>query len=604
MNDIIQVLPDRVANQIAAGEVVQRPASLVKELLENSIDAGATDISLIVRDAGRTLVQVVDNGKGMSNTDARLCFERHATSKIRNAEELFHICTKGFRGEALASIAAVAHVELRTKEHSEDLGTLVTIEGSEVTAQEPVQAPGGTSISVKNLFYNVPARRNFLKSDKVELKHSIDEFERVVLAHPDIAFSLHHNDHELFRLRRDGLRRRIVDVFGPRFNERLVPVSEETDLVTVGGFVGKPEHAKKTRGEQFFFANSRFIKNSYLHHAVSRAFEGLIPEGHHPSYFLYLEVDPQTIDVNIHPTKTEIKFEDEKAIYAILRSAIRKSLGQYNISPSLDFERETSFDDIPLNPDGPIRVPTIEVDPDYNPFDADTGSSGGGGGDASGRRPKTHQNQFDWTSVYREPEEVESTPNLPMEEERSVLAYQLQGKYILTHIKSGFMIIDQHRAHQRILFEQFQKSLSRQNTATRQLLFQQTLELGAGDLSLIEEQQEALQQLGFDIERFGHQAIVVRGIPPGVRETGVLGLIEKMLDDLKNHRNELGGDNLDNLARFMARNLAVRSGAKLEKEEMHQLVDELFACEQPFVAPNGKSVLITLSLDELDKRFQ
>ena len=604
MNDIIQVLPDRVANQIAAGEVVQRPASLVKELLENSIDAGATDISLIVRDAGRTLVQVVDNGKGMSNTDARLCFERHATSKIRNAEELFHICTKGFRGEALASIAAVAHVELRTKEHSEDLGTLVTIEGSEVTAQEPVQAPGGTSISVKNLFYNVPARRNFLKSDKVELKHIIDEFERVVLAHPDIAFSLHHNDHELFRLRRDGLRRRIVDVFGPRFNERLVPVSEETDLVTVGGFVGKPEHAKKTRGEQFFFANSRFIKNSYLHHAVSRAFEGLIPEGHHPSYFLYLEVDPQTIDVNIHPTKTEIKFEDEKAIYAILRSAIRKSLGQYNISPSLDFERETSFDDIPLNPDGPIRVPTIEVDPDYNPFDADTGSSGGGGGDASGRRPKTHQNQFDWTSVYREPEEVESTPNLPMEEERSVLAYQLQGKYILTHIKSGFMIIDQHRAHQRILFEQFQKSLSRQNSATRQLLFQQTLELGAGDLSLIEEQQEALQQLGFDIERFGHQAIVVRGIPPGVRETGVLGLIEKMLDDLKNHRNELGGDNLDNLARFMARNLAVRSGAKLEKEEMHQLVDELFACEQPFVAPNGKSVLITLSLDELDKRFQ
>ncbi len=604
MNDIIQVLPDRVANQIAAGEVVQRPASLVKELLENSIDAGATDISLIVRDAGRTLVQVVDNGKGMSNTDARLCFERHATSKIRNAEELFHICTKGFRGEALASIAAVAHVELRTKEHSEDLGTLVTIEGSEVTAQEPVQAPGGTSISVKNLFYNVPARRNFLKSDKVELKHIIDEFERVVLAHPDIAFSLHHNDHELFRLRRDGLRRRIVDVFGPRFNERLVPVSEETDLVTVGGFVGKPEHAKKTRGEQFFFANSRFIKNSYLHHAVSRAFEGLIPEGHHPSYFLYLEVDPQTIDVNIHPTKTEIKFEDEKAIYAILRSAIRKSLGQYNISPSLDFERETSFDDIPMNPDGPIRVPTIEVDPDYNPFDADTGSSGGGGGDASGRRPKTHQNQFDWTSVYREPEEVESAPNLPMEEERSVLAYQLQGKYILTHIKSGFMIIDQHRAHQRILFEQFQKSLSRQNTATRQLLFQQTLELGAGDLSLIEEQQEALQQLGFDIERFGHQAIVVRGIPPGVRETGVLGLIEKMLDDLKNHRNELGGDNLDNLARFMARNLAVRSGAKLEKEEMHQLVDELFACEQPFVAPNGKSVLITLSLDELDKRFQ
>ena len=604
MNDIIQVLPDRVANQIAAGEVVQRPASLVKELLENSIDAGATDISLIVRDAGRTLVQVVDNGKGMSNTDARLCFERHATSKIRNAEELFHICTKGFRGEALASIAAVAHVELRTKEHSEDLGTLVTIEGSEVTAQEPVQAPGGTSISAKNLFYNVPARRNFLKSDKVELKHIIDEFERVVLAHPDIAFSLHHNDHELFRLRRDGLRRRIVDVFGPRFNERLVPVSEETDLVTVGGFVGKPEHAKKTRGEQFFFVNSRFIKNSYLHHAVSRAFEGLIPEGHHPSYFLYLEVDPQTIDVNIHPTKTEIKFEDEKAIYAILRSAIRKSLGQYNISPSLDFERETSFDDIPLNPDGPIRVPTIEVDPDYNPFDADTGSSGGGGGDASGRRPKTHQNQFDWTSVYREPEEVESTPNLPMEEERSVLAYQLQGKYILTHIKSGFMIIDQHRAHQRILFEQFQKSLSRQNSATRQLLFQQTLELGAGDLSLIEEQQEALQQLGFDIERFGHQAIVVRGIPPGVRETGVLGLIEKMLDDLKNHRNELGGDNLDNLARFMARNLAVRSGAKLEKEEMHQLVDELFACEQPFVAPNGKSVLITLSLDELDKRFQ
>ncbi|QTN39531.1 DNA mismatch repair endonuclease MutL [Cryomorphaceae bacterium] len=603
MTDIIQVLPDRVANQIAAGEVVQRPASLVKELLENSIDAGATEISLIVRDAGRTLVQVVDNGKGMSTADARLCFERHATSKIKDAEELFRICTKGFRGEALASIAAVAHVELRTKRTEDELGTTVTISGSEVSSEEPAQAPDGTSISVKNLFYNIPARRNFLKSDKVELKHIIDEFERVALAHPDIAFDLHHNDHELFRLRRDVLRKRIVDVFGTKFNERLVPVEEETDVVVVQGFVGKPEHARKTRGEQFFFVNSRFIKNPYLNHAVSSAFEGLIPEGHHASYFLYLEVDPQTIDVNIHPTKTEIKFEDERAIYAILRSAIRKSLGQYNIAPSLDFERETSFDDIPLKPSGPVRMPTIEVDPDFNPFD--TSEERGGQAGASGRRPQTHHNQFDWTAAYAQ----DSAPQveeqqLSLEESKSVMAYQLHGKYILTHIKSGFMIIDQNRAHQRILFEQFQKSLGRQNSVTQQLLFQQTIELGAGDLSLLEEHEETLRQLGFDLERFGGQSIVVRGIPPGVREADVQGLIETLLDDLKNHRDDLGRGNTDRVAGFMARNLAIRSGASLEKEEMHQLVDELFACEQPFVAPNGKSVLITLSLDELDKRFQ
>lgn len=592
MEDIIQVLPDRVANQIAAGEVVQRPASIVKELLENSIDADASQIQLIVQDAGRTLVQVVDNGKGMSPTDARLSFERHATSKIRNAEELFHIQTKGFRGEALASIAAVAHVELKTKRALDEIGTSISIAGSDVKSQVPDSTPDGTSLSVKNLFYNIPARRNFLKGDKVELKHIIDEFERVALAHPSIGFSFHHNQQELFRLRPDGLRKRIVDIFGPKFNEKLVPTEEETDVVGISGFVGKPDFAKKTRGEQFFFVNNRFIRHPYLHHAVQSAFEGLLAPGYHPSYFLFLQIDPARIDVNIHPTKTEIKFDDDRTIYAILRSAVKKSLGQYSIAPSLDFDRETSFDDIPLKPDGPVRAPSIEVDPSFNPFKSS---------------PKSERkNPYDWTEAYRfDEQKEENTKELGFEgNEKTTIAYQLHNKYILTHIKTGFMVIDQNRAHQRVLFEQFLRRLENQSSLSQQLLFEQTFELSGGDRSILSSLETQLNSLGFDIEPFGPQTVVIRGIPAGIKETNACAVLEQIIEDAKHHRDDLTSGNLDTLAKFMARNMAVKSGVRLEKEEMHQLVDELFACEQPYAAPNGKTTLITLTLEELDKRFQ
>ena len=593
MEDIIQVLPDRVANQIAAGEVVQRPASIVKELLENSIDADASQIQLIIQDAGRTLVQVVDNGKGMSATDARLSFERHATSKIRNAEELFHIQTKGFRGEALASIAAVAHVDLKTKRAADELGTAITIAGSEVTSQEPTSTTNGTSLSVKNLFYNIPARRNFLKGDKVELKHIIDEFERVALAHPAIGFTFHHNNQELFRLRPDGLRKRVVDIFGPKFNEKLVPVEEDTDVVSIQGFVGKPDFAKKSRGEQFFFVNNRFIKNNYLHHAVQIAFEGLLAEGYHPSYFLFLQIDPARIDVNIHPTKTEIKFDDDRTIYAILRSAVKKSLGQYSIAPSLDFERETSFDDIPLKPNGPVRPPSIEVDPSFNPFQSSP--------------KKEHKNQFDWTEAYHQFDTPSQSSNKEIEFEgahSTTIAYQLHNKYILTHIKTGFMVIDQNRAHQRILYEQFLKRLENQSSLSQQLLFEQTLEMTAGNRAILTSLESQLASLGFDIEPFGPQTVVIRGIPAGLKETNAAAVLEGIIEDAKHNRDDLTSGNLDTLAKFMARNMAVKSGIRLEKEEMHRIVDELFACDQPSAAPNGKTALITLTLEELDKRFQ
>ena len=592
MEDIIQVLPDRVANQIAAGEVVQRPASIVKELLENSIDADASQIQLIVQDAGRTLVQVVDNGKGMSATDARLSFERHATSKIRNAEELFHIQTKGFRGEALASIAAVAHVDLKTKRAIDEMGTFISIAGSDVKSQVPDSTPDGTSLSVKNLFYNIPARRNFLKGDKVELKHIIDEFERVALAHPAIGFTFHHNQQELFRLRPDGLRKRIVDIFGPKFNEKLVPTEEETDVVGISGFVGKPDFAKKTRGEQFFFVNNRFIKHPYLHHAVQSAFDGLLAAGYHPSYFLFLQIDPARIDVNIHPTKTEIKFDEDRTIYAILRSAVKKSLGQYSIAPSLDFDRETSFDDIPLKPNGPVRPPSIEVDPSFNPFKSS---------------PKNeHKNQYDWTAAYEFDQQPEQeTKELGFEgNKKTTIAYQLHNKYILTHIKTGFMVIDQNRAHQRVLFEQFLKRLENQSSLSQQLLFEQTFELSGGDRAILSSLENQLNSLGFDIEPFGPQTVVIRGIPAGIKETNACAVLEQIIEDAKHHRDDLTSGNLDTLAKFMARNMAVKSGMRLEKEEMHQLVDELFACEQPYAAPNGKTTLITLTLEELDKRFQ
>lgn len=461
MSSIIQLLPDHVANQIAAGEVVQRPASVVKELIENAIDAKATDIKLIVKDAGKTLVQVIDNGSGMNVTDARLCFERHATSKIKNAEDLFSLNTKGFRGEALASIAAIAHVELKTKQEQEELGTHIVIEGSKFVSQDVAVLPKGTSFAVKNLFFNIPARRNFLKSDTVEFRHIVDEFQRVALAHPSIYFTLIHNGSEMFNLPNSNYRQRIVNVFGGKTNEKLVPVSEETEIVTIEGFIGKPEYAKKSRGEQFFFVNDRFIKSGYLHHAIMNAYEGLLREGNQPSYFLYLNVPPNTIDINIHPTKTEIKFDDEHALYAILRSAVKHSLGQFNVAPVLDFDRDANLD-TPYdykNKDG--EFPTIQIDTTFNPFDTNE-TPKKSYSSSSSHSFKSKSKELQWDNLYvglnNDTQEVfshsfenhEVTGSLFNDkeiEEKSSRTYQFHKKYIISSIKSGMLVINQSRAH-------------------------------------------------------------------------------------------------------------------------------------------------------------
>ncbi len=461
MSDIIHLLPDSVANQIAAGEVVQRPASAVKELMENALDAGSASIKLIVKDAGKTLIQVIDSGCGMSETDARMSFERHATSKIRKADDLFAIRTMGFRGEALASIAAIAQVELKTKRIGDEVGVMIEIDGSEVKNQEACSCSEGTSISVKNLFYNVPARRNFLKTDSVELRHIIDEFQRVAIPNPQVAFTLHHNNTEIFNLPIGNLKQRLMAVFGSSYNSRLIPVEENTGIVKIKGFVIKPDFAKKTRGEQFFFLNKRFIKNAYLHHAVQSAFEQLLPHDSFASYFLMLDVDPKTIDINIHPTKTEVKFEDEKAIYAFLRSTVKKSLGQFNIAPSLDFNQEAHLYNMPLKPaDGIYRQPTIKVDENYNPFKTEGATS-----QKSSERELS--NKANWEKMYsrhadnqlefeiKKDEETQQTIHTDwdneLHESNKKATYQLHNKYILSHIKTGFMVIDQQGAHERIL---------------------------------------------------------------------------------------------------------------------------------------------------------
>lgn len=607
MPDIIQLLPDSVANQIAAGEVVQRPASAVKELLENAIDAGANEIVLIVKDAGKTLIQVVDNGYGMSETDARLSLERHATSKIRTADELWHIRTKGFRGEALASISAISHLELKTRLRENELGSKIIVEGSEVKSQEPCATPGGTSIGVKNIFFNTPARRNFLKSDAVEMRHIVEEFERVALVHPDVSFSLHHNDNELFNLKNSSLRQRIVNVFGTRFNERLVPVKEETGIVSVKGFIGKPEFAKKTRGEQYFFVNDRFIKNSYLNHAVTSAFSELINRDAYPAYFLYLKVAPESIDVNIHPTKTEIKFAEERSVYAIIHSAVRNSLGKYNIAPSLDFEQENFMNVAPVPKNARVGAPERR-DFDFNPFENEKSPfsgersikskfSGGFGGN--------------WEELYNITEKRDvQQPIFDREKENTHYdegvrpVFDLQNKYILTRIKSGFILVDRRRAHERVLFEKVLKSLNDQGGHSQQQLFPETVELDAKDCALIEDLREDLFRLGFNIDGFGSNSIVVNGIPTEAPEMPIKDLIESFLEQYKNSVGEFQNDSRERLAKSLAASLRIRENKTMDRVEMLDLIDRLFACEQPQVSPTGKPIVLTFSLDEINKKFK
>lgn len=616
LSDIIQLLPDSVANQIAAGEVVQRPASALKELIENAIDSGADKIQVLIKDAGKSLIQVIDNGCGMSMTDARMCFERHATSKIRKAEDLFAIRTMGFRGEAMASIAAIAQVELKTRRHEDELGTCIRIEGSEIISQEPASAMPGTSISVKNLFYNTPARRNFLKGNAVEMRHLNDEFQRVALANPEIFFTLHQDGNEVFHLPKGSLKQRIIHLFGSAYNQKLVPVEEETSIISLRGYIGKPEFAKKTRGEQFFFVNNRFIRDPYLNHAVLNAYEEVLSADSFPLYVLFIEIDPAKIDINVHPTKTEIKYQDEKAIYAIIRSAVKRSLGRYNISPTLDFNQETGFSQM-ISPKAheDIVPPAISFNPDFNPFTSTKKDRE----IPFLRNTETESGNItkNWGSLYEivQPESKQQhfdlDLNAPGEPANQVLKgigkqiYQLHNRFIISQIKSGFMLIDQQAAHERILFERYQQHLESRQGASQQSLFPQTVSFNASDFGLVKELFSDIQSLGFQIREFGKNTVIIEGIPADLSSNiSEVEILEHLIEGFKNNQSSLKISKRESLARALARNTSIKAGQQLSVDEMNHLIDELFACEMPNISLSGKPVISTFTLEELLQRFE
>lgn len=609
MPDIIKLLPDSIANQIAAGEVIQRPASVVKELLENSIDAGATAIRLIVKDAGKTSLQVIDDGAGMSETDARMAFERHATSKIRSANDLFCIKTMGFRGEALASIAAIAQVELTTRTPSEEVGTRLMIEGSEVKKTEKNQAMPGTSITVKNLFYNVPARRKFLKSDPVEFKHILDEFHRVALANPDVFFSLHHNGSEVYHLPKANLMQRITGIMGKQYSEKLIPVSEDTDVAVFSGFIGKPDTSKKSQGEQYLFVNKRFIRSNYLNHAVRSAYEDLISKDVYPSYFIFFDVDPANIDINIHPTKTEIKFEDERLIYNYLRVALKHSLGQYSLMPMLDFSVDHNFNTRYSAPSTRSDMPEVR-------FDTQTPQSQ--------TRP-SKVSAKGWEEIYsglqqplsksrdHHPEEVQTLQSeafqLSLDEALGVSSstgkesYQLHNAYIIHQVKSGMMVIDQQAAHERILYEQYLETITSGEYRSQKELFPRTVELEPSKTEVLKNILSGVNALGFDIEHFGHNTFVINGTPPSLDSSvPVEQVIDGLVSQFVMHLEfELGTE--DNLARSMAISSGIKRGKKLEKAEMSTLIDLLFACRMPEKSPTGRKCFIIFELEDIAWRF-
>lgn len=622
MLDIIHLLPDSIANQIAAGEVVQRPASVVKELLENSIDAQAKNVQLIVKEAGRTLIQVIDDGIGMSQTDARMSFERHATSKIRSADDLFSIRTMGFRGEALASICAVAQVELRTRRETDEVGTLIRIEGSDIKTQETISCPVGTNFQVKNLFFNVPARRNFLKSNPVEMKHILDEFQRVALAHPEVSFSLYHNDTEVFNLSEGKLSRRIVDIFGKNYREQLASCQEETPFVNLSGYVGKPESAKKGRGEQFFFVNKRFIKHSYLHHAVVSAFEETIPEGSSPFYVLFIEIDPSHIDINIHPTKTEIKFDDERAVYAIIRSAVKRSIGVYNLTPSLDFESDINFGNITITnrfSDSPKPMGSSFS----NISDFENKQSGG----SFGKRESSSiekSNTNNWQKLYEglesfkqnnqsriefeaenEPVTLKSKANSVVDEGRKIAemqeisAMQIHNRYVIAQARNGMMIIDQRAAYERILYEKYYNSLKNKNSFSQQLLFPKILDLSPLDFQIVEEIRDEIRAIGFTFEEFGQNTIKINGIPPEVQEESEKEIFEGLIQQYKINQEELRLEKTENVARSFAKKSSWKYIGELSKIEINLLIHQLFETSVPNYTPSGEPILNILSLDKL-----
>ncbi|PSR52086.1 DNA mismatch repair protein MutL [Adhaeribacter arboris] len=618
MPDIIRLLPEYLANQIAAGEVVQRPASVVKELLENAVDAQSASIQLIVKEAGKQLIQVVDNGLGMSETDARMCFERHATSKIKSTEDLFRIRTMGFRGEALASIAAVAQVELKTKTRTSDIGTKIVIEGSELISQEPVAVPDGTSVCVKNLFYNVPARRNFLKSNPVEMRHILDEFMHLALAHPEIAFSLYQNEIEIFQLPAGKLSQRIVNLFGNNYREQLATCEEVTSFIKVKGYIGKPEFAKKSRGEQFFFVNERYIRSSYLNHAVLTAYEGLLPKDSHPFYVLFIEIAPESIDINVHPTKTEIKFEDEKTVYAIVRAAVKQSLGVHNIAPSLDFEGDVNFSAI-----RPVAAPANDSSfakaANFESFIQKNTSPGASVTPAPTPKNGGHP---DWQKVFEPLQQV--SQDFPREINESKLtefdflsglgktsasdqsgkkALQVHQKYIMVQVKSGIMLVDQQAAQERILYEQFSASLQKNTGSSQALLFPQVVQLSPSDYDLLQQLTKEFNALGFVFNEFGKHTIVLNGIPADVPARDEKALLEELLEQYKNNQQEITLSNKENLARAMAKRVASRYTSRLTDWEMNALVDKLFACQTPSYTPAGQKTLVMMELGQLQNFF-
>lgn len=609
MLDIIQLLPDAIANQIAAGEVVQRPASVVKELLENAVDAKSSKISVKIKEAGKTLIQISDNGSGMSGTDARMSFERHATSKIRKSEDLFTIRTMGFRGEALASIAAVAQVEMKTKRAEDEVGTCISVEGSEIMVQEPTSCPDGTSIAVKNLFFNVPARRNFLKSNPVETRHIIDEFQRVALSNPQITCSLLQNDLEVYNLPGGKLSQRIVGLFGKQYQEQLIACQEDTSHIKIQGYIGKPENAKRTKGEQFFFVNNRYIKNHYLNHAVQNAYEGLLPDDCYPFYVLFIEIDPKHIDINVHPTKTEIKFDDERTIYAIIRAAVKQALGAHNITPSLDFDHDVNFHAIATS--GLNFNRDSQADRNYSQFKTS---------------PREHSNTVHWEKMFEisrqeisdysggeipdfnKPEAItfESAANkqsavsdLFESNDNTQTIFQLHFQYITSQIKSGLMIIDQQAAHERILYEKYSIALEKKSGASQQFLFPQTISLNPTDFALVMELEPEFKALGFIFNIFGKTDLVINGIPADIAGSDEKNLFEGLIEQFKKNKSELSIDKRENMARSMAKRAAIKPGQKLSATEMRTIIDQLFACSNPNYSPHGKVIFYILGMDKI-----
>ena len=597
MPDIIQLLPDSIANQIAAGEVVQRPASAVKELIENSIDAKASSITLIVREAGKTLIQVMDNGMGMSETDARMSLERHATSKIRRAEDLFTIHTKGFRGEALASIAAVSQMEMKTRPAGQELGTCLVVEASEVKKQEPVACETGTSIAIKNLFYNIPARRNFLKSNPVEQRHVVEEFQRLALAHPDIVFSFVQTDQVVYDLPAGKLSQRIVNIFGKSYQEQLAACQEETDLVRIMGYVGKPDFARKTRGEQFLFVNKRFIRSNYLHHAVMTAFENLLPENSFPFYVIFIDIDPRHIDVNVHPTKTEIKFDDERAVYAVVRAAVRQAIGSHNLTPAIDFKSDVNI----------ISKLTQAAAQSNDVYFEERFSSG-----------LRNSNHEQWEKLFEgsknfgtpppEPQVLrfESRANNPSEgtvaDETKILV-QLHQRYILRQVRSGMMIVDQQLAHERILYEKFLNQLKNQSAESQQDLFPQALNLSASDFALVLEMEREIASLGFRMEVFGKNTVAITGVPANLSTLGGKALFEGLLEQFKINQAQLSIPLNENLARSLAKKAAIKAGQKLVGQEMQALVEALLSCSTSNYSPDGLPTFFIFELRKIESYF-